>query len=189
MIKKNILRGLKVTGPLLITFLLIVWAAQAIESIFSGLLQPIIPGYFPGLGALIGILFVFIVGVFINAWIVRSIWHSLEKAVEKIPIVNTVYTSIQDSMKLFSTNKGSVGTPVMVDIEGYKLIGFLTAENLSNLPTKKGDVAVYLPMSYQIGGYLVILPKSKIVELEWTTPEAMKYVLCAGIVPQTEKSK
>ena len=182
MIKKTLVRGLKVTIPLLLTILVIIWCVQTVESLLSGILKPILPFYFPGLSALIGLFLVFIMGVFVNAWIVRSFWQSMERGIDKIPLVKTIYSSIQDSMKLFDNSKGNFGKPVMIEFDGIKFLGFLTCENIENFPTKKKDeIAVYFPMSYQIGGYVVILPRSKVVELEWTRQETMKFVLSAGM--------
>lgn len=182
MIKNTLARGLKVTVPLLLTILIIIWAAQTIETLLGGVLRPILPFYFPGLGAILGLLLVFLVGLSINAWVVHSTWHLLERTIDKIPFVKTIYSSIQDSMKLFDSSKGNMGQPVMIEFDGIKILGFITADRVNTF--KEDEIAVYFPMSYQIGGYVAILPRSRIVQLEWSKQETMKFILSAGMTTQ-----
>jgi uncharacterized membrane protein len=40
---------------------------------------------------------------------------------------------------------------------------------------------VYLPMSYQIGGYTVFLPREQAVPVPMSREEAMKFILTAGL--------
>lgn len=42
-------------------------------------------------------------------------------------------------------------------------------------------VVVYLPMSYQMGGYMAIVPANKIRPIDMSTEEAMPFVLTAGL--------
>ena len=41
--------------------------------------------------------------------------------------------------------------------------------------------SVYFPMSYQVGGFTLIVPEGRVVELDWSFEEAMRYVLTAGV--------
>jgi uncharacterized membrane protein len=72
---------------------------------------------------------------------------------------------------------------VTVDVGLGRLIGFITQEHANTLGIGGGDdlVAVYLPMSYQIGGYTVYLPRSKITETDLTVEQAMRIVLTGGV--------
>jgi uncharacterized membrane protein len=42
-------------------------------------------------------------------------------------------------------------------------------------------VGVYLPMSYQIGGYTVFVPRSSVERIEMSVEDAMRFVLTAGM--------
>src|SRR5690606_41431583 len=45
-----------------------------------------------------------------------------------------------------------------------------------------GDqVAVYFPMSYQVGGYTVFMPKEALEPVDMTREDAMKFILTAGL--------
>jgi uncharacterized membrane protein len=176
MIKKTLIRGLKVTLPLFLTLGLVIWIGTTTEAFFRKLIEPWFPFYFPGLGALVGLFLVFLVGLLINAWMVQIVWNWIERLIEKIPIIKTIYSSFQDGMKLFGDTKGELGKPVALEIDGVKLLGFVTVEEIF-----EDKVAVYCPMSYQLGGYTIILPRSRVTPLSWTTQETMKFILSAGV--------
>jgi uncharacterized membrane protein len=72
----------------------------------------------------------------------------------------------------------------LLDNKDVGLIGFITREDFKDLPKNLGDkdkVAVYLPMSYQVGGFMVIVPKSRITIVDMSIEEAMKFALTAGL--------
>ena len=69
---------------------------------------------------------------------------------------------------------------VEVTIAGQTLVGFITRENFSELPSMETDrVAVFLPMSYQIGGYTILVPKSAVKPIDLSVEEALQYSLIA----------
>jgi len=45
-------------------------------------------------------------------------------------------------------------------------------------------VSVYLPMSYQIGGYTVYIPKKYVTAVDMTRKEAIKWTLTAGMMSE-----
>ena len=63
-------------------------------------------------------------------------------------------------------------------VESNDRIGFLTNEDV-RLPGLEGRVAVYMPMSYQIGGYTAFVPKSWVREVDLGVEEAMRSALTA----------
>ena len=65
-----------------------------------------------------------------------------------------------------------------------QLIGFMTStapDALSRAGVPGERVAVYLPMSYQIGGYTLYVERERIIPLDMDVEEAMRMVLTAGI--------
>ena len=72
-----------------------------------------------------------------------------------------------------------------LDLPGeLRVLGFVTRADFSDAPAgiaRPDEVAVYLPMSYQIGGYMVFAPKSACTPVDMSREEAMKFVLTAGL--------
>ncbi|MFP4358928.1 MAG: hypothetical protein ACLFSZ_10915 [Puniceicoccaceae bacterium] len=44
-------------------------------------------------------------------------------------------------------------------------------------------------MSYQVGGFTLVVPEDRVVELDWSFEEAMRYVLTAGVKSPQEKER
>ena len=127
----------------------------------------------------------FLVGLAVNQFLVRKFLSLGEDLLLRVPVVKTVYSAIRDMTRLVNTDKkkGDLDRVVTVDVGLGKLIGFVTQEHANTLGIGGGDdlVAVYLPMSYQIGGYTVYLPRSKVTETDLTVEQAMRIVLTGGV--------
>ena len=65
-----------------------------------------------------------------------------------------------------------------------RVMGLVTRENFSDLPQGIGDegsVSVYLPMSYQLGGFTVFIPRAKLQLIDMPPKDAIRFTLTAGI--------
>ena len=75
---------------------------------------------------------------------------------------------------------------VSVQLPGIdmRLLGFLTRSDFSDMAKGVGnedEMAVYLPMSYQVGGYTVLIPRKRVTPVPMSREEAMRFVLTAGL--------
>ncbi len=104
----------------------------------------------------------------------------------RIPVVKSVYSALQDFFGyLGHRSTGDLSRVVLVTLEkDCRLVGFVTNPRFS-LPSRNSDdaelVCVYLPMSYQIGGFMVLLPASRLEPLDISAEDAMRLVLTAGV--------
>ncbi len=181
------LRGLGVVLPVALTAWIVVWLATGTESLLKPVFEFLLPQkyYLPGLGLLSGVLLIFAVGVLVQLFFVQRLWQALERLVERIPLVKTLYAAISDFLDFFSRPPSEGSTVVSVDVgQDALLIGFITDE----APAKKlkfhndrDRVAVYLPMSYQVGGYTLMVPRDRVTKLDLDVAAAMRLVLTAGI--------
>lgn len=182
------LTGLAVVLPLFITVWLVWWVGATFETLLGGLYQAIFPAqlYFPGLGIILGIGLTFVVGLLAKAWLFRSIFDFWDGILNRIPLIKTVYGAVQDFMTFVSGNKDKrFNRVVMVELDepAIKLMGFVTREDFSQFPQLADDdeVAVFLPMSYQVGGYTLFLKRSQLEAVDMRAEEAMRFVLTAGL--------
>jgi len=99
--------------------------------------------------------------------------------------VKTVYRAIKDFVDYFSPGDGlETRKVVKLKLPGQPitLIGFITREDFSRLPFgEPGEVAVYLPLSYQIGGYTLIVPADWLEPVDMPFEDAMRLVVTAGV--------
>ncbi|PIS01657.1 MAG: hypothetical protein COT84_01035 [Chlamydiae bacterium CG10_big_fil_rev_8_21_14_0_10_35_9] len=185
--KKIFIRGLLTVAPLAITIALIVWLFTFIENAFSGPIIAIIGQkyYFTGLSVLLALVLTFMVGIVINNFIIQRIYTWAENLLKHIPLVKTLYNSVSDLMGFFKTgSKEKLGKVVMLNFNGFKILGFVTRESFEDLSDMgtKDEVAVYIPFSYQIGGYTFIVPTSHIEPVEMTVDQAMRFAITAGVL-------
>lgn len=183
-----LLKGLVAVLPVGLTLYLIYWLGLSIERILHPIITFVIPErfYLPGMGLAAGIVLLFFIGLGVNAWIVQRLLHLGESLLEKIPLVKSVYGALRDFISYFSSadERGELTQVVMVSIADVQVLGFLTREHVRDIrgaALPSDAVAVYLPMSYQIGGYTVYLPRSRIQPVDMSMEEAMRQVLTAGL--------
>jgi len=182
-----LLKGLVTILPIGLTVYFVYWLGVTTESLLSRPLKLVVGEglYFPGMGLITGFLLLFLVGLAVNAFLVRRLLGFGEDLLLRVPVVKTVYSAIRDMTRLVNTDKkkGDLDRVVTLDLGFGKLIGFVTQEHASTLGIGGGDdlVAVYLPMSYQIGGYTVYLPRSRVTETDLSVEAAMRIVLTGGV--------
>src|SRR5690606_14396222 len=91
----------------------------------------------------------------------------------------------QDFLSFFdSTKKKDFSKVVIVKIGGQEILGFITREAFDGLPQGIGGpdkVAVYLPMSYQLGGYTIMVNREMVTPVDMSLEDAMKFALTGGV--------
>ena len=190
-ISKTLLTGFITLFPLILTIYLLYWLGVTSEEIMGNLFRYILPkgDYFPGLGMFSGVLVVFLVGLLMKAYLVRKIFSLGEAVLYRLPLIKSVYRAFRDFFDFFSPNKEGLGQAVSVTVKDMELIGFITQDDPERLPPSFRDrdcVLVYLPMSYMVGGYTILVQRDDIRPLDMTRDEAMRFVLTAGITGRHE---
>jgi len=182
-----LLKGLVTILPIGLTAYFVYWLGVTTESLLSKPIKWIVgyDRYWPGMGLITGFLVLFLVGLAVNAFLVRRVLGFGEELLLRVPVVKTVYSAIRDMTRLVNTDKkkGDLDRVVTIEVGYAKLIGFVTQEHASTLGVGGGDdlIAVYLPMSYQIGGMTVYISRSRVTETDLTVEQAMRIVLTGGV--------
>lgn len=184
-IGKYILIGLITMLPVILTLYLLYWLAVSAETLLGELIPNEI--YLPGMGVATALLAAFTVGVLMHSLPVQRMFTRGERIFYRLPLVKSVYSAMRDFMDYFSpTRKKEFEQVVAVTLgeSGIRLIGFVTQASPAQLPEDlqgADSVLVYLPMSYMIGGYAVLVPRAAIQPLNMSMEEAMRFVLTAGV--------
>jgi uncharacterized membrane protein len=183
------LTGVLTVLPVLATAYLLIWLFTTAESFLGKPLRWLVPeGYYRGgMGLLVGIVVIFVVGVLMRAYIVRRVFAFSERILLEIPLIKTIYAALRDFFGMFAAQSDREALQVVtVTLPGsnMRLMGFVTRDEFSDVPegiAEQGDVAVYLPMSYQVGGYTVFMPRSQLSPIQMPREQAMRFVLTAGL--------
>lgn len=185
----NLFKGLLLLVPVVVT-LYVIWI---IFTRIDGLLRlPV-----PGLGFLVTILFIWVVGFLGSTIFFGNIFNWMEKGLTRLPVVKLLYSSIKDLIGAFVGEKKSFNRPVMISLglpapggalaegipgQDMRLMGFITSDALAEFPDSQGHVAVYVPTSYNFGGFLILVPKNRITPLDTVdSAKLMAFIVSGGV--------
>ncbi|MDG0816048.1 DUF502 domain-containing protein [Bdellovibrio svalbardensis] len=188
-LQKIFLQGLVTFLPVALTIYIVYAGISIVDSLLGDALRQVMPVYIPGLGFLLTILIIFLLGFLLNNLIAAGVFHRLEQQLMKVPFIKAIYSPLRDLMNLFSKGGGPGGlqTVVLVDMgeTGVRALGLVTRENFKDLPAidqNAGDrLAVYIPMSYGLGGFTLMVPRSKITPLDMPIEKAMSLAITGWV--------
>jgi uncharacterized membrane protein len=183
------LTGTLTVLPVLATLYLVVWLVTTAERFVGKQLMWLISDeyYRTGMGLLLALALIFVVGLLMHALLFRRVFGWAERLLMEIPLVRSVYGALKDLFGLFASHTEEAAMQVVaVQLPGTQMraLGFVARRDFSDLPAGvggEGEVAVYLPMSYQIGGYTLFMPRSAAVPVDMSREDAMKFILTAGL--------
>jgi uncharacterized membrane protein len=191
---RTFFRGLAALLPVALTGYLVYWAVVAAETLLRNLVVLVLPEerYWPGMGFVLSLGLVLLAGVLMYSFVVRRVYRHLTGVLERIPIVKSVYGMVADVVRLFgSAEDRPFRRVVLVTVaDGCEQIGFQTRDDFSDVPeVGAGKVAVYLPMSYQIGGFTVVMPVERVRVLSMSAEDALRFCVTAGVGRRRERER
>ncbi len=195
MLLKPLLKGSLVVFPVLIT-IWVVWSlVRWIDDLGQKTLEPFLLSHviFPGSGLIIVVVILLLVGWLFQFNYIKWVFTKIETSLMKFPLVKTVYSAMKDLAGMFDNNQNKDQQVVLVNMQasglGY-VVGMITNKTLpaainNTLQTTDHNenqlVAVYLPMSYMVGGYTILIESEKVKVVDWSFEEAMRFALTAGV--------
>jgi len=194
---KLFLKGLVVVIPAVLTLAILWWFARGAEQILGGLLMRFLPvgWYIPGMGVVSAVAMTILIGLLTHVIIFQRLFALGDAILQRLPLVKTIYSAIKDFIDYLSPDsKMATSKVVLVKIPGqqFEQIGFVTREDFTSLPIElsvEDPIAVYLPFSYQIGGYTLFLPRSCLTPIDMTFEEGMKLVLTGAVSREKPEKK
>lgn len=182
---KNFINGILTIVPIILVIYVIYKTFMFLDGILGNLLKPYFKDdYIPGIGLLATIVLITALGWMSTQFITGSIIKIIDRLLEKIPIVKTVYSVIKDTVGSFLGEKKSFSKVVLVTLPGtdIKSMGFITAENLDSLYSPLQDyIAVYIPQTFQVAGFTFLIPREQVELIDVPSEEAMKFILSGGM--------
>ncbi len=143
-------------------------------------------------GFFVTVIGVVIVGAFLASVMGRSLWHYFERAWVNIPLVKQVYPYIKQVTDFFLIRKElSFNKVVAVEYprKGSWSVGLVTGKGLHGIArnVQKEFMTVFVPTSpTPFTGYVIMVPKEEVFELDLTIEEALRFVISGGVITPTE---
>jgi uncharacterized membrane protein len=179
------LKGAATLLPVIVTAYALYWAVVSVEE----LLRPLVPetAYFPGSGLLLAVGLTGVFGALMHFFLFERLVDLGSGLLNRIPVVKSIYSTLQDFFSyLGHRSTDEMSRVVLVTLgDNCQLLGFVTNPRFELPPqqdsTDSGLVSVYLPMSYQIGGFMLLLPAHCVEPVDISAEDAMRLVLTAGV--------
>jgi len=197
------LSGALLLAPLIVT----IWAIRTIIDVGGGTFRPLYEQHLPdalqGISLLwdivaTGVVFLLVTGLgYLSNYVFGKYFLSIgERAIQRIPAVGAVYNSVKQIVATFGPqNRNLFNTVVLIEYPraGCWTLGFLTNKAQGEAQARLGFEAwtVFVPTTPNpTGGFLLMLPRTAIVELEMSVGDAMKMIISGGaMVPSWPPAK
>jgi len=185
-LRRYFLTGLVVLAPTVITAYLVVWGFTRIDNLIEPFQKryPIID--IPGLGFVIVLLLILITGILASNLIGRRIISLGEGLMNRLPLIRRVYSAIKEVSSVLLTEKNNAFQRVVLirypHRDAYAL-AFVTREGIDyfNQAVNEDLINVFIPTTPNpTSGFLLMLPKRDVLELDIPVEEAMKMVISGG---------
>lgn len=177
------LQGLLLVAPVSITLYILYLAFSTIDGWLAVSLEKVLGFSIPGLGIVLIFVLLTLFGALANTALVRPFKVITRRIIVKIPLLNLLYTSLNDLFSAFVGKEKKFNVPVKVhfNVENnlWKL-GFITKESLDEIG-EPGLAAVYFPHSYNFSGELYLIPSERVFQLNISPAQAMKFIVSGGV--------
>ena len=182
-IKKRYILGLLLLFPLAVTYFVVSFAFNSLDSILQPIFRWIFGTNIPGASFITLFVLVFLVGALSSNRIVKSSLKVFEVIIGKLPLINGEYTTSKQVSTAFSGGGKKGGFSQVVAIEYPKdnnwTIGFLT--NVIKFDGEDHGF-VYMPSTpVPNTGWLSIVPFKKIKHLDVSAEKAMRIIVAGGL--------
>ncbi len=142
----------------------------------------------PGLGTILTVLIVLITGLLAANLVGRTMVGMWESALERIPVVRSVYSATKNFAEIVFSDSGQSFKKVLLieyPRKGIYSLAFQTATSLGEVQGRTGEpvVCTFVPTTPNpTSGYIIIVPRKDVIELDMEIDEALKMIISLGVV-------
>ena len=191
--KRYLIAGLLVWVPLGITIWVLHFLVTSLDSILllfpeSARPEALFGFSIPGIGVVVAFVILLGTGMLTANFLGLRVIRAWESVLVRIPFVKSIYSSVkQVSDTLLSPQGNAFRKALLVEFPhpGSWTIAFQTGNPAGDVAARlDGEhVSVYVPTTPNpTSGYFVIVPRTRVHELDMTVDEALKYIISMGVV-------
>ncbi len=180
---KYFLQGLVLSGPLAMTFYAVYFMFSFADSLVRDPLKEYFQFDIPGIGIIVLFISLTLLGLIGQTIIARPFISFTRRLLKRAPLLNVIYTSLNDLFTAFVGKEKKFSVPVLVCMNkenNLMKLGFVTEKNLQDFGLED-MVAVYFPHSYNFSGELYLVPANSVTLVDLSPSEVMKFVVSGGV--------
>ncbi|MCA1407804.1 DUF502 domain-containing protein [Ensifer sp. IC3342] len=201
-LRNYFLTGLIICAPVAIT----VWLVRSFIEWADSWVKPYLPSFYnpdnylpvaiPGFGLLVAIVVITLVGFMTANLVGRSIVNFGESLLNRMPLVRTIYKSLKQIFQtVLQDQSSSFKTAGLIEYPspGLWSLVFIATDAKGEIAAKFNErgmdmVAVFLPPTpLPTAGYLLFVPREKIIPLQMSAEDAAKLLISGGLVAPDHK--
>ena len=186
-IRNNFIAGVVVLIPIGITLYLTLFLINISSKILPKEINPnyYLPYNIPGLEILISVFLITFIGWLSLSFIGKRLFEIFESILNKIPILRTIYSAVNQLIETFAKSKSDKKNVVLIEYprKGVWAVGFATKENTGEIKKKTGKelINVFVPTTPNpTSGFLLMFQKDEVIYLDLSFEEASKFIVSAG---------
>jgi uncharacterized membrane protein len=192
-LRRYLMAGLLIWLPILATVLVVRFILDVMDRTLlllpAGLQPELWMGlHVPGLGALLAIVILLFTGLLVTNFIGRTLVDLWEELLHRIPFVRAIYGGVKSFSETILSNSGNSFKKVLLvqyPRAGVWSVGFQTASDIPEITARTGvsQVCVFIPTTPNpTSGFIVMVPRSEVIELDMSVDAAMKMIVTLGVV-------
>jgi uncharacterized membrane protein len=142
----------------------------------------------PGLGIILTFLLLLFTGLFAANFVGRYMVALWESVLERIPVVRSIYSGAKNFAEIvLSDSSQSFKKVLLIEYprKGIYTLAFQAGSQLGEVQERTGEdvVCTFVPTTPNpTSGFIVMVPKSEVIELDMEVDAAIKMVMSLGVV-------
>ena len=189
-IRRYLATGLLVWIPLGVTLLLLRLLISFMDGLIPTPLRPenLFGFRIPGLGVILTFTLLLVTGFFAANLLGKKLIAVWEAFLARIPLVSWVYSGVKKVAEtLLSPRSESFRKVLLMEYprRGIWSLCFQTSSDLGEVQAHTGQevVCVFVPTTPNpTSGFIILVPKDDVIELEMTVDEALRMIISLGVV-------
>ena len=195
-IRRYLVAGILVWAPLAVTWFLLKVGVGLMDktlAIIPARYQPdeMLGFHVPGLGVILTIIVLLVTGLLAANFVGRAFVGGWESLMDRIPVVRAIYSAAKNFAEMvFSDSSQSFKKVLLIQYprKGLFSLAFQTSSQLGEVQGRTGEevVCCFLPTTPNpTSGFIIIVPRKDIIELDMEVDEALKMIISLGVVVPT----
>lgn len=197
----NFWAGLAIVLPGVISIAVVIWLFGTVANITDTLLifiprrmthsdqgQGSMYWYWSLVALVLAVILIGTVGLLARNYFGKRMIEWVDFALMRVPLLNKIYAATKQVNDAFSSgNKTAFRTVVLVEYPypGSYSVGFITSEQGNEIQSRMRErvVSVFVPTTPNpTSGFLLLVPEEKLIKLQMSVPDGIKYVISLGAI-------
>lgn len=179
--------------PILVTLVILRFIVDLLDQTIALLPKAYQPAqllgfHLPGLGVVLSLILLIITGLFATNFLGQRLVSWSESILDRIPLVRSIYNATKQVINtILSTNSQAFRKVLLVEYprKGLWSLAFQTGITAQEINQHTGTemLSIFVPTTPNpTSGFLMVVPKSDVIELSMTIDEALKFIITLGVL-------